>query len=71
MGSGFTCMPASVFGCSVNTFTPPACKYFRVERCTDAPANSIFYGPIRSVFNAVRFDENPFTCQCEKENKKA
>jgi len=24
-----------------------------------------------STFNGVLFDENPFTCQCEKENKKA
>ena len=26
--------------------------------------------PITSLFNAVCFDENPFTCQCEKEDKK-
>ena len=35
------------------------------------PANSIFFGPVTSNFSAVRFDESPFTCQCEKENKKA
>ena len=23
-----------------------------------------------STFNAMRFNENPFPCQCEKENKK-
>ena len=23
-----------------------------------------------SPFNAVRFDENPFSCQCQKEDKK-
>ena len=37
----------------------------------DAPANSIISGPTTSIFNAMRFDENPFTCQCEKEDKKA
>ena len=36
----------------------------RAERCTDTRANSIFSGP-------MCFDENPFTCQCEKGNKKA
>jgi len=30
---------------------------------------SIFSGPITSVFNAMRFDENLSTCQCEKEEK--
>ena len=36
-------------------------------------ANSIFSGHIfsTSTFNAIRFDENPFTCQCEKEDKNA
>ena len=24
-----------------------------------------------STFNVIRFDENPFLCQCEKDNKKA
>ena len=37
----------------------------------DAPANSVFSGPITSVFSAVRFDETLFTYQCEKEDKKA
>ena len=26
---------------------------------------------MRSIFNAMRFEENPFTCQYEKEDKKA
>ena len=30
--------------------------------------NSIFSGPVTSIFNAIRFDENLFTCQCEKED---
>ena len=33
-------------------------------------ADSIFSGPVTSAFSAARFDENPFTCQCEKEDKK-
>ena len=33
--------------------------------------HGIFSGPVTSVFNAVRFDENPFTCKYEKEDKKA
>ena len=36
----------------------------------DVPANSIFSGPITSVLNAMRFDENPFACLCGKEDKK-
>ena len=35
------------------------------------PAKSIFSGPITSIFNAMCFDENPTTCQQEKEDKKA
>ena len=37
------------------------------------PANSIFSGPISitSSFNAMDFGDNPLTCQCEKEVKKA
>ena len=31
----------------------------------------IFRSYISSTFNAVRFDENPFTRQCEKEDKTA
>ena len=27
--------------------------------------------PITSTFKAMHFDENPFTCQCEKEVKQA
>ena len=39
------------------------------------PANSIFSSPIlitiTSTLNAMCIDENPFTCQCEKEDKRA
>ena len=47
----------------------PNLKKLWAERCTIVPANSIFSSPITSTFNAVRFNENPFTCQCEKEDR--
>ena len=31
----------------------------------------MFSGPVTSNFKAMRFDGDPFTCQCEKEDKKA
>ena len=34
-------------------------------------ANSISPGPVTSIFNAMCFDKNPFTCECEKEDKKS
>ena len=37
----------------------------------DAPAQSIFSGPITSVLNAMRFNGDLFTCQCDEEDKKA
>ena len=40
-------------------------------RDRDVPANSIFSDPIASTLSAIRCDESPSTCQCEKENKKA
>ena len=30
----------------------------------------MFSGPVTSTLSDVRFDEIPFTCQCEKEDKK-
>ena len=54
----------------LNPFTAAACKTFRAERYTDASANSIFPGPITSAFNALRFHDYPFTCQCKKKKKK-
>ena len=33
-------------------------------------ANSIFSGPITSIFNSVRFDGDPYTCQFEEDDKK-
>ena len=37
----------------------------------DAPANNVFSGPITSTFSAIPFDKSHFTCQCEKEDRKA
>ena len=54
----------------LNPFTAPACK-IPAERCMHAPKNSIFRSHNRSTFSAIRFAENPFKCQCERENKKA
>ena len=54
-----------------NPIIAPACKIFGLKDATDAPANRIFSGPVTSIFNATRSDENLFTCQCEEENKKA
>ena len=54
----------------INNINPFTAK-FPAERCRDEPANSIFSGPVTSTFNVRRCDESPFTCQREKEDKKA
>ena len=36
----------------------------------EEPADSIFSCPVTSVINTVRFDGDPFTCQCEKQKQK-
>ena len=51
---------------TLNPFTAPACTISGLKRCTDALANSIFSGPV----TCLRFDENPFKSQCDKEDKK-
>ena len=54
-----------------NPFTAPTWKVSVLNDArTDSPANRIFSGPITSIFNAMCFDEIPFACQCEKEDKK-
>ena len=53
-----------------NPFTDPACKISGLNDA-DVPANSIFSGPITSVFNGMHFDGEPCTCQCKKEEKGA
>ena len=35
----------------------------------DAPANCVFSTPVTSPFNAMCFNENPFTSQCEIEDR--
>ena len=54
-----------------NHFTAPACKNVWAEWCTDVPANSLFFGPITSTFNAMHFDEILLHASVKKENKKA
>ena len=54
-----------------NPFTAPACKASGLKVHGRACKQHVFWLYITSTFNAIRFDENPFTCQCEKENKKA
>ena len=55
----------------INPFTAPACKISGLEDARTGLQNSPFSGPIASALNAMRFGESPFTCQCEKEDKKA
>ena len=55
----------------ISPFTAPACN---ISGLKDARTRlQTVYFPVlnTSTFNAVRFDENPFKCQYEKENKKA
>ena len=54
----------------LNPFTASACKISGAEWCTDEPANSIFSCSLTSVFNAMCFDGDPFTCQRKKEKQK-
>ena len=49
-----------------NPFTAPACKVSGLK--DGGTCLQTVYFPI---FNVVHFDENPFACQREKENKKA
>ena len=53
----------------INPFTAQACT---ISGLKDAQMRlqSFFFGNT-STFSAVRVDENLFTCQCEKEDKKA
>ena len=51
---------------SFNPFTAPARKFSGLKDARTCMQKVYF-----PIFNAVRFDENPFACQGEKENKKA
>ena len=52
----------------INPFAAPACKMSGLK---DARKQCIFRSYGSSTFNVIRFDENPFICLCEKEDKKA
>ena len=60
--------PQIWFEAAVNPFAAPACN---ISGLKDAGTRSIFSCLITSTFSGMRCDENPFTCQCEKEDKKA
>ena len=55
---------------TINPFTAPACK-----KCPGSKMHRrafkqyIFQSCDTATFNAMCFDETPFTCQCEKEEK--
>ena len=52
---------------TVNPFTAPVCKMSGLkDHETVSPANSKFLSCNTSTFNAMRLDEDPFTCQCKK-----
>ena len=56
-----------------NPFTGLACKLFGLgdAQVRGTCKQYIFWSYNTSTFNAMLFDENPFICQCEKEDKKA
>ena len=52
----------------VNPFTAPACTISGLNDArTRLKKQYIFWSYNTYTFNAMRFDENPLTCQCEKE----
>ena len=57
----------------INPFTSPACKISGLKDVRiEAPSNIyIFRSYNPPTFNATRFEENPFTCHCKKQNRKA
>ena len=52
-------------------FTAPAFKISGLKDAGTRLQNSIVSGTMTSTVNAVCFDENPFICQCEKEDKQS
>ena len=56
-----------------NSFTAPACKIPGLKMHRHTCKQYVFqsYGYNTSTFNAMSLDENPFTCQCEKDGKNA
>ena len=55
---------------NLNHFIAPACTVSGLKKCIDSNGN-VFWSYNTCTFKALRFDENPFTCQCENEIKKA
>ena len=50
----------------------PACNMSGLKDARVRLLYRVFSGPVtRLLLNAKRFDENLFTCQCEKDNRKA
>ena len=56
---------------NVNPFTAPAGKISRLKDARTCLQTVYFLVLWHFYFNAMRFDENPFKCQCKKEEKKA
>ena len=54
-----------------NPFTAPACKISGLKDARTRLQTVPYFRSYTPAFNAVRFDNNPFTCQCETEDKKA
>ena len=55
----------------INPFIAPACKDSGLKDALTRLQTVCFRSYSTSICNAVRFDESPFTCQCEEEDKKA
>ena len=54
-----------------NPFTAAACKLSGLKDARTRQQTVYFRSFNTSTFSAMRFDgENPFTCQCQKEDKK-
>ena len=56
---------------TVNPFTAPACTISGLKDSRTHLQTVIFSGPVNTLtFNAIRFNKNPFTCQCGKKTKR-
>ena len=66
------CVKWEAFGDkNINPFTAPDCKISRLNDAQTHLQMYIFCSYNTSAFSAMRFDENPFKCQCEKDDEKA
>ena len=55
----------------INPFTAPACTISGLKDAQTYLQTVYFLVLQQSTFNVILFDENAFTCQCEKDDKKA